>query len=208
MKKINTETKVCNPCRLEGCNDLKYMLITLAAYFVVIMIVIFVFVHFSIAIAAICAGIFTGVFAFISLFIYLSFKNTYIEFNENGICGRARRYGITGFKAFKKMTPENFSYKWSEINKIYFGSEQLENQIGLEIGSEMIQYSFSCRIIRHLEAMEAIRSFGGKNLLDEKNITEVEESYSPKQKVLSIFGFIAIVILYSLYKFYLHGELS
>ena len=207
MKTNNLETKAGNPCRLEGCGDLKYMLIPIAAVFVAIMIALFVFVYFSIEMLFISVSIFTGVFAFIWLLLYLMYKNTYIEFNESGICGRARRYGITGLKAFKALVPQTFSYKWSEINKIQFSSEQMENQIGLDTSGELVRYSFSYRIIRHPEAMEAIRTFGGENLLDEKNIAEVEESYSPKRMILRIIGLMVIVVLYTLFKFYLRGEL-
>lgn len=207
METNNLGTKVGTPCKLEGSGDLKYLLIPLAAVFIAILIVLLVFVYYSVEMLVIGGGTFAGVFAFIYLMLYLSYKNTYIEINENGISGRARRYGITGFKAFKALVPEKFSYKWSEINKIRFSTEQMENQIGLEIGKEMIRYSFSYRIVSHKEALDAIRAFGGENLLDQKNIAEVEESYTPKRMVMRIIGLIVIVILFTLLKFYLRGEL-
>lgn len=125
----------------------------------------------------------------ISLIVFLTFRNSHIKIDKTGISGKSKLMGK------RKLGLTEFSYQWNDIKSIRFENHGMENLIAIEIVEETYVYSFSYRFVAHKQFINAIRTFARKDILDEENIKEVENSYSYGVIFFKCFGLAILFII-------------
>ena len=209
-KSINSKPIEGTPCELNGVTDISATLIAVAILLLILLLVIsallVILKGWEPKVIAITGCFLFGPFAIIegvvALCCYLIYRHSYIRLDKTGIAGKGKMLGKKGFKLVE------FAYSWREIKKIDFAYENMENLIVLTTTKdETFAYSYTYRFVRHTEVLDAIKTFGNVNLLDEANIKEVEESYSPRRIILNCIGIGIIIALAAIFKLYVRGKL-
>ena len=209
-KSINSKSIESTPCKLNGVTDISAILIAtailLSILFAVILALLVIAKEWDIKSLIIVGCVLLGFIAFIEGWValgsHLIYRHSYIRFDKTGIAGKGKLLGKKGFKLME------FAYSWKEIKKIDFAYENFENLIVITTTKdETFAYSFTYRFVRHVEILDAIKAFGNANLLNEANIKEVEESYSPRRIILNCIGIGIIIAIAAIFKLYVRGKL-